>query len=57
MSKWVGESAEDAEEWITKEKARLGKLASRKGTIAGKKLDELKMKQNVSNAQGAGVEV
>lgn len=48
MSKWVGETAPEAEAWIEKEKVRLGKLASRKGAIAGKKLDELKMKQNVS---------
>ena len=47
MSKWV-ESAEGAKEWIAKETERLGKLAAKKGAVAGKKLDELTMKRNVS---------
>lgn len=49
MTKWSeATSLADAQAWIVKETERLGKLASRKGTIAGKKLDELRMKQNVS---------
>lgn len=40
-------SVSDAQTWIEKEVQRLGKLMSRKGAIAGKKMDELKMKQNV----------
>lgn len=49
MTKWSeATSLADAQAWIHKETERLGKLASRKGTIAGKRLDELKMKQNVS---------
>lgn len=47
MSKFV-ENAEGAKEWIEKEIVRLGKLASKKGAVAGKKLDELTMKKNVS---------
>ncbi|ORY56814.1 thioredoxin-like protein [Leucosporidium creatinivorum] len=48
MTKWSeATSLADAQAWIVKETERLGKLASRKGTIAGKKLDELKMKQNI----------
>ncbi|KAI5479858.1 protein disulfide-isomerase A6 [Pseudohyphozyma bogoriensis] len=46
MAKYV-ESAEGAQEWIKKETERLGKLGARKGAVAGKKLDELKMKQNI----------
>lgn len=42
------ENAEDAQSWIAKEVERLGKLASKKGAVAGKKLDELTMKRNVS---------
>ena len=46
MAKFV-EDAEGAEAWIKKEGERLGKMASKRGTIAGKKLDELRMRQNV----------
>lgn len=46
MSKFLT-SAEGAEAWVKKEGERLGKMASRKGAIAGKKLEELRMKQNV----------
>lgn len=48
MTKWSTATVEEAQAWIETESARLSKLASRKGSIAGKKLDELKMKQNVS---------
>ncbi|KAK4703442.1 hypothetical protein P7C70_g2777, partial [Phenoliferia sp. Uapishka_3] len=47
MTKWV-ENAEGAKEWIAKETERLGKLASKKGAVAGKKLDELEMKRNLT---------
>jgi protein disulfide-isomerase A6 len=43
------ESAEGANEWIEKESARLGRIAGGKGKVGGKKLDELRMKQNVSS--------
>lgn len=46
MTKFV-ENAEDAQAWFVKEGDRLGKLAGAKGAVAGKKLDEFKMKQNV----------
>ncbi|KAL8292900.1 hypothetical protein RQP46_000594 [Phenoliferia psychrophenolica] len=46
MGKFV-ESADGAKEWIAKETERLGKLASKKGAVAGKKLDELTMKKNI----------
>lgn len=57
MTKWSeAKEVQEVEAWIEKERVRLGKLASRKGAIAGKKLDELKMKQNVSRIDdGAGV--
>lgn len=46
MAKFV-EDAEGAEAWVKKEGERLGKMASKRGKIAGAKLDELKMRQNV----------
>ncbi|KAM0754175.1 thioredoxin-domain-containing protein [Meredithblackwellia eburnea MCA 4105] len=46
MKKWV-EDVEGAKEWIAKEGERLTKLASKKGAVAGKKLDELTMKKNI----------
>jgi vacuolar-type H+-ATPase subunit D/Vma8 len=47
MSKFL-EGAEEAQNWIAKESERLGTLAAKKGTVTMKKLEELKMKQNVS---------
>lgn len=46
MSKFV-EGAEEAQAWIAKESERLGKLAAKKGIVTMKKLEELRMKQNV----------
>lgn len=51
MTKWSTSTLEETQTWLEKEQARLGKLASRKGAIAGKKLDELRMKQNVRQTQ------
>lgn len=56
MNKYVG-SVEGAKEWVEKEGERLGKMASKKGAIAGKKLDELRMKQNVRLAFALRVRV
>ena len=47
MAKYV-DSAEGVQTWLVSESERLGKLASKKGSVAAKKLDELRMKQNVS---------
>lgn len=49
MGKFV-DSVEGAKEWIEKEKVRLGKIAGKKGAVAGKQLDEIKMKKNVLGA-------
>lgn len=46
MTKWL-ENAEGAQDWLKKESERLGKMLSKKGSLAGKKLDELQMRQNV----------
>lgn len=47
MGKFL-DNAEAGQAWVKKEGERLGKMASRKGTIAAKKLEEMRMKQNVS---------
>lgn len=49
MTKYTG-SIDGAQEWVKKEGERLGKMAGKKGAIAGKKLDELRMKQNILKA-------
>lgn len=46
MAKYV-DSAEGVQSWLVSESDRLGKLASKKGSVAAKKLEELRMKQNV----------
>ncbi|KAM0789802.1 hypothetical protein ACM66B_006654 [Microbotryomycetes sp. NB124-2] len=50
MTKFATSSLEEAQAWIDKETTRLGKVMSNKGAIAGAKLDELKMKQNILSA-------
>ncbi|KDE07233.1 hypothetical protein MVLG_02455 [Microbotryum lychnidis-dioicae p1A1 Lamole] len=47
MTKYLSSSVEEMEAWIKKESERLSKMLSRKGAIAGKKLDELRAKQNI----------
>ena len=50
MDKYSSEastSVDEAQAWVEKEIQRLGKLVNRKGAIVGRKLDEIKMKQNV----------
>ncbi|GAA5837761.1 hypothetical protein JCM11251_002316 [Rhodosporidiobolus azoricus] len=42
-----GEQLEEAKQWVEKERARLGKLAGKKGQVAVKKLEEARMKQNI----------
>ena len=42
------ESAEGALEWLAKEKTRLGAMAAKKGSLAGKQLKEIQQKKNVS---------
>lgn len=49
MAKFV-DSVEGAKEWIDKESTRLGKIAGKKGAVAGKQLDEIKMKKNILSA-------
>jgi hypothetical protein len=41
------DSVEDAKAWVENERVRLGKIASKKGQVAAKKIDEARMKQNV----------
>ncbi|GAA5882743.1 hypothetical protein JCM3774_003251 [Rhodotorula dairenensis] len=40
-------SVEDAKAWIEKERARLAKLAARKGSVTAHKIDEARMKSNI----------
>ncbi|GAA5974590.1 hypothetical protein JCM11641_007014 [Rhodosporidiobolus odoratus] len=41
------ESVTAAKEWVEKERLRLGKIASKKGSVAVKKMEEARMKQNI----------
>ncbi|BGP20704.1 hypothetical protein JCM10213v2_008867 [Rhodosporidiobolus nylandii] len=50
FTKWSdlsADSVEDAKAWIEKERTRLGKIASKKGSVAVKKIEEARMKQNI----------
>lgn len=41
-------NVEEAKAWIEKERARLAKLAAKKGSVTAQKIDEARMKSNVS---------
>lgn len=41
---------DEARAWVEKERTRLGKIASKRGQVAVKKLEEARMKQNVRRA-------
>ncbi|GAA6033527.1 hypothetical protein JCM8097_001438 [Rhodosporidiobolus ruineniae] len=47
FTKFSSLAPSEALDWIEKERTRLGKLASKKGQVAAKKIEEARMKQNI----------
>ncbi|GAA6011053.1 hypothetical protein JCM10207_005479 [Rhodosporidiobolus poonsookiae] len=50
FTKWrdlAAENVDEAKAWVEKERVRLGKIASKKGSVAVKQIEEARMKQNI----------